>query len=372
MDRKILIISGAIILLLVAVILSKFLSDQKEAPPEIDPKEYIIYTETAFVEYRDVSPVIREGGKLGSNNYVDVTSEVQGEILKGNVNLKRGQSFKKGELLVNIFDKETRYNLKASKSRFINSVANSLPDLKIDFFESYDKWLNFFNSINIDDELPELPEISSSKEKIFLAGRNILNDYYNIKSAEVRLNKYSIYAPFNGTFSDVMLEVGSIANPGSRIARIIRTDKLELEIPIKVEDINRIKVGDKVEMTTDITTSIIEGVIVRIADYVASQTQSVSVFINISCNNSVRLYEGLYLTASFNAEVLENVMEIPRNAVFNTDMVYIVKKGKLVKEQINIHKINEKTLIFSGLEPGTELVIEPLVNAHEGTVVEKI
>ncbi len=372
MGRKSIIVLSFIAIIILAIVLSMALQGRKKTPAEKPPKEFKVFAKTEIVKYSQIVPQVKEGGRLGSNRYVEVISEVQGEILKTNVNLKRGQKFKKGNLLIKIFNEEAKFNLKASKSRFITSIANALPDLKIDYPDSYSKWMNFFNSIKMDQKLPGLPEIALSQEKIFMASRNILNDYFLIKSAEVRLSKYSIYAPFKGTFTDVMLEVGSIANPGSRIARIICTDLLELEIPVKVEDINLLVVGDKVRVTTEDESVEMEGRIIRIADFVSPATQSVSVFIGIRPNNKIKLYEGLYLTASFNGTPLTHVMEIPRNAVFNTDIVFVVHKGKLAKEKIKIHKINEKTLIFSGLNEGSEIVIEPLVNAQTGTLVEKI
>ena len=63
-------------------------------------------------------------------------------------------------------------------------------------------------------------------------------------------------------------------------------------------------------------------------------------------------------------------MEMPRNAVFNNNEVFAVVEGKLVKRTIHIHKINETTLLFSGLDEGMELVVEPLVNVLENTPVE--
>jgi hypothetical protein len=42
----------------------------------------------------------------------------------------------------------------------------------------------------------------------------------------------------------------------------------------------------------------------------------------------------------------------------------------LRKHQINIQKVNQTTLIFNGLEEGTEIVVEPLINVREGTLVE--
>ena len=63
-------------------------------------------------------------------------------------------------------------------------------------------------------------------------------------------------------------------------------------------------------------------------------------------------------------------MEIPRNAVYNNNVVFVVVDGKLAKREINILKINETTLIFSCLGENTEIVVEPLINAVENTEVQ--
>jgi hypothetical protein len=78
----------------------------------------------------------------------------------------------------------------------------------------------------------------------------------------------------------------------------------------------------------------------------------------------------MYLKAVFPGIIVRNAMQMPRNAVFNTNEVFVVKDGRLAKAQISIYKVDEKTLIFSGLEEGMDLVVEPLVNATEDLKVE--
>ena len=65
-------------------------------------------------------------------------------------------------------------------------------------------------------------------------------------------------------------------------------------------------------------------------------------------------------------------MEIPRNAVFNTNEVFVIVEDRLQKRQINIIKENEKTLIFNGLEESEMIVLQPLINVLEGTLVERL
>ncbi len=370
MNRKLIIVLAIFLLIGGSVVMMSYFESLKEEVPKNPTEEMVLYVKTNKVEYSDIQSSVNATGRLTSHQDVDLSTEVQGKILDGNIPLKKGQTFKKGDLLIRIFNKEAFYNLQARKSRFLNSIANILPDLKIDFPESYDRWVAYFESITIDKDLDDLPNIQSDKEKIFLAGRSILTEYFTIKSEEIRLKKYSIHAPFNGAYMEVFLEVGSIANPGSRLAKIIRTDKLELEVPIEVEDARWIKVNDKAEVLSKTGQDHWQGFVVRKSPFVDPATQSINVFISVNNTSETPLYKGQYLEARFPGKTIKDAMEMPRNAVFNRDEVFVVENDKLSKKRINILKYNEKTLIFSGLDEGMELVVEPLVNAKDNSAAK--
>jgi multidrug efflux pump subunit AcrA (membrane-fusion protein) len=369
--RKALIsIAVVIVVIILSVLLSNFFIDNKKLPETREKEEILLYVKAEPVLYKVNYAGISATGRLTSQHAVDLSAEVSGQVLQGNVHLKEGTTFKKGDLLVHIFDEEAKSNLKASKSRFLNGIAGILPDMKIDFPESYNKWINFFNSINIDKPLPGMPDIDSDKEKVFLASRNILNDYFTIQSAQIRLSKYNIYAPFVGTFTNVMMEVGSVVNPGSRIATMIKTDKMELEVPVRIEDIYWVNIGDDVVASTQDGLLSWNGKVVRKSDYVDPNSQSITVFVAIEPTKSKPLYQGQYLKAVFSEKNLDSSMEIPRNAIFNKELVYTVENGKLEIHKVDILKTNETSALISGLEPGTMVVVEPLVNAQKGTNAE--
>lgn len=370
MQRKLTVIISILAILAVSFMAMSYFTSLKESPEITIPNDPARKVDASEVVYEPVNYTITATGRLGSQSYVDIISEVQGEILPVNLPLKKGQRFKKGDLLISIYDEITDYNLKAAKSRFQNSIANILPDFKIDFPDDYEKIKGFFDRLKISDPLPALPEITSDQERIFLASRNILNDYFAIKSSEIQLAKHRIYAPFNGTYTDVMLEVGSIANPGSRIARIINTGMLELELPVPVEDVKWISKGDRVNVSSEDGSDNWTGTVARIADYVDRNSQSVSVFISMPNNGGSPLYEGQYMRASFEGTITGKAMEIPRRAVFNNDEVFVVSDSTLKKARIKVLKINQQSMIFNGLEEGIHVVVEPLVNMVEGTVVE--
>jgi multidrug efflux pump subunit AcrA (membrane-fusion protein) len=322
------------------------------------------------VVYSDIQSPVKADGRVVSTQEVSVSSEVRGKILEGDIPLKKGQSFRKGAVLIRIFNQDVAYTLKSGKSQFLQTIAGILPDIKVDFPENYDTWMNFFRSIDIDTDLPDLPHIQSEQERIFLVSRNVLTQYYLIKSDEINLRKHVIVAPFNGSFTTVMMEVGAIANTGTVLAKIIRTDRLELEVPLKTDDAYFVQEGDEAIARSEDGSLEWKGKIVRKSDFIDPATQSISIFVGVVPTRDKPLYAGEYLKVEFPGKVLKNTMEIPRNAVFNSNEVFIVESGKLVKTKIDIQKINDKTLLFSGLQEGVELVVEPLVNALENTSVE--
>jgi len=352
-------------------VMSYLISLRKEPEKRLQP----VVTRSVLaspVKYGTIlSPVIGDGRVVSTQDVV-LSSEVRGKILNGSIPFKKGQQFNKGDILTKIFAGNAVYSLKSRKSSFLQSIAGILPDLKVDYPDSYSRWMNFFKAIDLNDKLPELPPVSSEQEKIFVASRNILSEYYSIKSDEVTLEKYTLRAPFNGTFTEVNMEVGAIANPGATLAKIIRTDRLELEVPIETTDAQWIDVGDSVDVSTEDGLMHWLGRIVRKSDFVDPATQSRSIFVRIIPTADKPIYRGQYLKAVFNGKEIENAMEIPRNAVFNHNLVFVIEDKKLVKKEIIIRKINEKTLIFSGLEENTELVVEPLIGAMENTQVEII
>ena len=197
----------------------------------------------------------------------------------------------------------------------------------------------------------------------------MLNEYYGIKQDEKRLGRHTLYAPFDGTFTQVNYEVGAYVNTGAQIARMIRTDQLEVEVPVENGQSKWIEIGDKVKVYSRNRNLKTPGVVVRKSDFVDEETQSRSIFVKVNSSANNKLLAGEYMMVEFPGQEISEAMEIPRSAVFNTNEVFTVVDGKLKKQEINILKWNETTLIFNGLEEGTKVVAEPLINVKENSPV---
>lgn len=369
-DRRIVIIAAFIFIVGMAFGLMKFLIAQKEDPfmrPAIEAKRYVKAEE---VKYKTIISPVSAPGRVSSISEIDVIAEASGKIIVSKVPLKKGSEFSKGDILFTIYPDEAMLALKSKKSQFLNSLANLLPDIKIDYPDYEVEFRDFFNSIDTNKKLPDFPEVKNEKLKIFLASRNILSDYYGILKDELQLSRHTIVAPFDGTYSDVYLEAGAYTNTGGRVAHAIRTDVLEIEIPLERFDAEWVKIGDEVTLTSDTREKEWKAKVVRKSQFVDPNTQSQAIFLRLENGTGKKLLVGEYLKAKFPGHPIENVMEVPRNIVFNTNEVFIVNDNRIHKKQINIIKVNEKSLIFNGLKPGEVVVMQPLINVLEGTQVE--
>lgn len=308
-------------------------------------------------------------GRVTSTRNVNLAAEVSGRLMEGKVPLKTGQHFAKGELLFGIHDAEQRLALQARKSQFLNLMASILPDLKVDFPDNFNAWEEFFKQLEVDRSLPALPQTKSINEKTFLASRNLLSEYYGIQGDEERLRKYRVSAPFNGIYTDVTAEVGAVVNAGTQVARIIAYDALEVKVPVSVSEIGLLKKGASVNLHNEEGSKSWQGEVLRIGRNVNENTQSVDVFVKVNSADHDPLYEGMYVKALIHCGELPQVYEVSRKAIFDENKVYVVHDSIMKVKSLKVEKLNELTVIASGLENNELLVIQPTLSAKENAKV---
>jgi len=230
MKAKQIIIPASI--LVVGFLLMVIFLNLKSEPPK---RERIIRPKTVqakIVELENINSEITAFGRLTSSQPVILYSEVAGILEKGNINFQSASSFKKGDLLIKVDDRQVQLDLNSTKSDFLNALATVLPEIKVDFPDEFEKFQNYFNSCNFESNLKPLPKTDNQKIKFFLTRFNVYKLYYSVKNLEIRLEKHYFYAPFNGSIVAADLHAGSSVRSGSKIGEIINLENLEVEIQI--------------------------------------------------------------------------------------------------------------------------------------------
>ncbi|MCP4706646.1 MAG: HlyD family efflux transporter periplasmic adaptor subunit, partial [candidate division Zixibacteria bacterium] len=187
----------------------------------------------------------------------------------------------------------------------------------------------YFNNCSFDNKLQNLPDTDNQKIKLFLSRFNVYKLYFAVRDLEIKLSKHYFYAPFNGSIVTTNMRAGSTARVGSLLGEIINLEKLEVEVPVSVQDVQWINHKTKVKLFSSEISGEWSGQINRIGKTIDSRTQTVQVFISIDDLNQLQIYEGVFFQVEIAGFNIENAISIPHKALYNEKYVYLIENGRL-------------------------------------------
>jgi len=364
--RKLLSIALGILLVLGAFFVAKHFIDNKKRPkPKFDKIVKTVFVEK--VENKEIPIIITTSGNLIAKRKIDLFAEVQGVLKPSSKEFKAGTSFRKGELVLSINSEEFYANLQSQKSNFYNSITGIMPDIRFDYPEEYEKWQNYLTSFDIHKATPELPEITTEKEKYFISGRGINTAYYNVKNLEVKLGKYSLRAPYNGVLTEALVTPGSLIRVGQRLGEFIDPSIYEMEVSVNSEFADLLKIGNTVKLHNLNKTKEYDGKVVRINGKVDAASQTIKAFIEVAHED---LREGTYLEANLEARNESNAIEVSRKLLVENKGLFIVRDSILALIEVAPVYFSANTAIIKGVEDGTLILSKTTPGAYEGMQVK--
>ena len=365
------IILFAVFVVITGLIYITLASNKKEYSKKIKTEDKVKFVPVAEVSNKTRNMEVISYGQISPNTELVVSFEIQGRLQQGKKRLKAGVKFSKGEILYRIDNEEAVYSLSARKMSLSSLVLNALPDIELDFPSEKTKWVDFMNNVDPRKRLPDFPILKSKKEKMFVTSRNILSEYYNLKSTEARMEKYIYAAPFSGTVVEVYAEPGSIANPGGQIAKIAKTGDFEVKVPIDVSDLALYKEMKDAQFTDASGELIGTGRIIRVSDVINQQTQSADVYYSIKPSTEKTIYHGMFVNARIDREASKETMALPRTAVKNNS-VKILKDKKLISKDILVVGQKPDTVFVTGLKNGQQVLLEQVGSVENGVIYEGV
>lgn len=364
--RKGISIVLALLLIAGSVLLANYLIDNKQKPrPKFDKIVKTVFTET--VTNTTIPILITTNGNLDAKNKIELFSEVQGVLVPNLKDFRQGTSFKKGEIILKINSDEFYANLQSQKSNLFNAITAIMPDIRMDYPEEYDKWEAYIQNFSITKPIEKLPLTNSDKEKFFISGRGILTTYFNVKTLEVKFEKYTLRAPYNGILTEALVNTGSLIRSGQKLGEFIDPTVYEIAVSVKSQFRDLLKIGKKVSVFNLEKTVSWEGQVIRINGKVDAATQTIKAFIQVSGKD---LKEGQYVEVVLEAKAEENAFEVSRNLLVDNAKLYVVKDSMMDLIQVNPVFENKNSVVIKGLENGTQLLSKPVPGAHAGMLVK--
>ncbi|TFF37898.1 efflux RND transporter periplasmic adaptor subunit [Mucilaginibacter psychrotolerans] len=221
---------------------------------------------------RDINETVSASGKIKPHIEVKISPEVSGEVVE--LPIKEGDVVKKGQLLCKIRPDILKSGYERAVASYNSqkaSVGNSAQMLK-------QSEATFANQLSIYKRSQELyknkvlttaefeqakANYEGAKASLEAAKQNVIGSQYglaqssaSVKEAQDNLAKTTIYAPVDGVVSKLSIEIGERVLgtqqfAGTEIMTISDLTKMDVNVDVNENDINRIGIGNPAQIEID-------------------------------------------------------------------------------------------------------------------------
>lgn len=177
------------------------------------------------------------------------------------------------------------------------------------------------------------------------------------------MSNYVVTSPIDGYITSINVNAGSLASQSVPAATIANIDKLEIDTSISEALINKIKVGDKVDvLVASVSDKPIPGTVTALspAPAVGSLTYPMKITLD---NDSAEVKPGMFAEVVITSDKTADVIALPSSAV-------LIKSGKTVVAAIT----DDKKIVFKevvvGVDNGDLAEIKSGIKAGDTVVIE--
>ncbi|WP_339609630.1 HlyD family efflux transporter periplasmic adaptor subunit [uncultured Planktosalinus sp.] len=363
--RRIILIALGVLILVAAFFWARSIANVEKKIEEA-PEKILKTVFVDTVQNTKIPIIVPATGTLMAKNRLEIYAEVEGLFLNSSRDFKPGQQYNRGELLLQINSSEYEASVQSARSNLYNLITAMMPDLRLDYPESFQKWQRYLSDFDIKKTTPPLPEARNEQEKYFITGRNITTTYFDIKNREERLTKFNIRAPFAGILTEALVTKGSLIRPGQKLGEFINPEVFEMEVAVPKNFIDFLETGKTVQLSSIDKTKEYQGMISRINARIDQNTQTVKVFVTVKGEN---IREGMFLEARLEAREENNAYQIARKLIVNESQIYFVNDDKLQLLDVELVYSTDKEVVVKGIPDNTVILREVLPGAFEGQPV---
>lgn len=367
-----------IIILIIGVAGMKMLGSTKKQATKREAVQEVRKVETQLLIHGDVQIKIEGNGTIEAQKTVDIVSEAQGIVIYAKNDLKSGTYVKKGEVICKIDQRQAENQFQSQYAEFMRVLVSFLAFTNIESEELYNKWSNYYNEIDINKPIQDLPETTDQREKNQAISNNLYTQYFAVKNSEIALSKYTIVAPFDGYITSSGIVKDSYINYGQKLVSLQDVTHIEISVPLLLVDAKWIDFTKnpkvKVFWGND-PNNWASGRIYRKENQLNPNSQSINVYVSLE-NKSLNqnLFPGNYVDVIIDGVTIPNLATIPRNIVNNDNQIYFVDdSSKLGRARVNVVLMQgDFALIEKSLNDSLKIVISILQKPLVGMPIEDI
>lgn len=312
----------------------------------------VVPVKTTVVSKQELGNKLSESGTFAAQQELKITAQSQGQITR--LLVKKTQMVTKGQLLAVIDN--------AGLASQLATAEASLEKAKTDA-------LRMENA---------LASGGVSQQQVEEARLRVQTSETQIAQLKQQGRNYQITAPLSGIVNDVFVEQGSFVGTGTQILEIVDLLKVNLTVHLDQKDLTSIKMGQKVNVTTDVYPGKIFAGTVETINVKTDLSQKIEVGVSIQNSRETPLLVGMYGHAEFlfdQKRTTETVLLIPRNAIAGSIQhakIWVVSPSDttVALQEVNIGRtFDDQVEVLAGLKGGEQIVTAGQINLEPGKKV---
>jgi RND family efflux transporter MFP subunit len=215
---------------------------------------------------------------------------------------------------------------------------------------------------------------NSNRQYQTITGSGLAQAQAQVNFIEVQISNSTITSPISGIVTNRNINVGEITSTNSALFTVAELSTLKLQGNVSQDDVVRLSVGDKVDVTVDaLPSSRYAGRIQQVGPIAASTGQYFPVV--VSLKNDGRLLAGMTAKASFITTGGPGII-IPLNAVAGNEDghadVFVMADGTAHKREVALGPRNDKDVqVLSGLAAGEMVAVSNVSALLDGMEVAR-
>ena len=290
-------------------------------------------------------------GTVKAGNDIRVSAEVSGMVTR--VAVGKGQSFRKGDLILKIDDASLRQELEIAKAGTETAL------------ENYERTRKLWEADRIGSEFAVISAANAWRSA--QANQELL---------QIRMEKTTLTATFDGMVEDVYAEAGEMANPGAPLVRLIETGRLFIEAGVPARHAGSVSVGDAMDVNFQMAGDIqYRTRVSRVGTAIDPSVRTFRIEADLPANQSYKV--NMIASIRIETDRYPNAIVVSQEFIQRDEngyKVYLAKevdgRKRAVPVRVEIGPMaNNQVVILRGLEAGDELITRGAVFAESNILL---
>ena len=276
------------------------------------------------VSRRTLSETLPLTGSLRAVTQAAVKSKVAGSAL--NVMVREGDPVKTGQILAKIDARD--YVARAEQTRGQTAAMAGQLDIAKQTLDN--------NRVLVEKGFISKNAFDTAQSQYQIARANLDAAKAALASSNLSLDDTVVRSPLDGQIASRSVEPGEKVAVDTKLFDVVDLRTLELEAPIPVGEIGRVRIGQPIQIAFDGIDAPIQGAVTRINPAAQAGSRSIMVYVQVA-NPAGTLRVGMFGTGTISVGSRQNVLVVPATAI-RTDgtrhSVYALVDGKLVEQLV--------------------------------------